>query len=242
MVDAALKGVDRGREDLDFQKVLELVEERYGEMLDRFYAEIARRSGGTVIQKMKDQIGGGAGRRGIIWEHKAPIILGHLMLGKSDSEACSHAKVSTATTRLYRGSYPDWDQAFCAAVDDGFGVFEGEARRRAIDGVSEYVTSAGRVVMDPLNPGSPLIQKKHSDAVLMFLMKGKKPDVYGTRSAVSISGTINIEGSRDALLERLAPILIDLLKDELPALTDESYDSPEEALALGVSVDAEDSD
>lgn len=71
----------------------------------------------------------------------------------------------------------EWDEALAVAVDD---VLEPEAWERAVNGVEEDIMFKGEVV------NTKVVK---SDALLMFLMRGNKPDKY--RENVSVSGTIN---------------------------------------------------
>lgn len=71
----------------------------------------------------------------------------------------------------------EWDEALAVAVDD---VLEPEAWERAVNGVEKNVMYKGEVV------DTEVVK---SDALLMFLMRGNKPDKY--RENVSVSGTIN---------------------------------------------------
>lgn len=225
--------------DEEIQADLDLVEQRYGHFIEDFL-ELLDKRGGQVGDKRRE------GMPGINWHRKAPLYLMHLMLGKSKEEAAKSIGVSMSSVTNYRKQYEPFDQAILAATEDGFEIFEKEARRRSIDGVKSYVTSAGRVVIDPLT-GEPLVEHKYSDAVLMFLMKAKRPEVYGNRTNVSVSGTINIEGARDTLLAKLAPLLTGLLEHTALAVAiAESgrleYDSREEQQAFDLEYTSDEED
>jgi hypothetical protein len=66
--------------------------------------------------------------------------------------------------------------AFKEARDMGGDVLEDEAVRRAHDGVDEPVFYQGEVCG---------VVRKYSDSVLMFLLKGAKPDKYKDRAEVT---------------------------------------------------------
>jgi hypothetical protein len=98
------------------------------------------------------------------------------------------------------------DAEFCAAFDDAMSesaeLLEAEARRRAVDGVAKYVTYRGELVLvgedaqgrvcpafhvvdgrlEP-NPSCvrsrPLVEHAYSDTLLIFLLKGRNPKVFG---------------------------------------------------------------
>lgn len=195
-------------EPYDFSKTLEEVDERYGHLIDAFIDELIARGGSALDRHAPTSVR--KGKPPIPWERVARVYLGHLYLGKSKEEAANEVRISASTIRIYRSQYKTFDEAVGAAIEDGFRVFEREASRRAIDGVRTYVTSGGRVVIDPVT-GDPLTEQRHSDPLLMFMMKAKKPDVYGNKADLNLSGSINIEGARNTLLEKLAPILIGLI-------------------------------
>jgi hypothetical protein len=80
--------------------------------------------------------------------------------------------------KVGRRTVYDWleDKAFKALYDeaheDALDQLEEEARRRAVDGVLEPLVSAGKLVTTV---------KKYSDALLITLLKGKRPDTFRER-------------------------------------------------------------
>ena len=83
--------------------------------------------------------------------------------------------------------------------------------RRAHEGVFEPNTFQGEFVyptrekVDPetgevtiVRGRKPLGVMKHSDALMIFLLKGLRPERYRERASVDVSGTVNIE-----IVERL---------------------------------------
>ena len=69
-----------------------------------------------------------------------------------------------------------WDEALNAAHD----MLEDEAMRRAVEGVDKPVMYKGEVVA---------YEKEYSDQLLMFLLRGNRPDKF--RDNVQVIGTIN---------------------------------------------------
>jgi hypothetical protein len=69
----------------------------------------------------------------------------------------------------------EWEDALNQAAD----LMEKEARRRAVDGVEEPVYQGGVKV--------GAIQK-YSDTLLIFLLKGARPEKFRDRSDISFSG------------------------------------------------------
>lgn len=102
---------------------------------------------------------------------KAAFLLSYAKLGNIKA-ACEAAKVG-------RRTHFEWikaDQEYAAAVlearDLAADVLEEEARRRAVTGVLEPVFQVGEEVGKI---------RKYSDTLLIFLMKGARPEVYRER-------------------------------------------------------------
>ncbi len=75
-----------------------------------------------------------------------------------------------------------FEEAKVAAVDS----LVKEARRRAIQGVEEPVIYQGKLSLDA--DGNPLVIRKHSDVLLIFLLKGMMPETFRERHEVTGSG------------------------------------------------------
>ena len=102
------------------------------------------------------------------------------------------------TTRFTVYGWRDRDAAFAAAwdeaVEEAADLLEAEARRRAHDGVEEPVFYQGDVVGHV---------KKYSDVLLMFLLKGIRPEKY--RENLAVTGTIQVNvGLADRLKDARA--------------------------------------
>lgn len=84
------------------------------------------------------------------------------------------------------------DEAFAAlwddAVEDGMDTLEAEARRRGLEGWDEPVF--GRVGKD--EDGRVGTVRKYSDTLLIFMLKGGRPEKYRERSDVRHSGKIDL--------------------------------------------------
>ena len=85
---------------------------------------------------------------------------------------------------ISRGSVYDWKendpefaQAFQEADEEITELLETTAIQRAVEGVSQPVVYKGRVVRD--KDGQPVeARREHSDALLMFLLKARRPEKY----------------------------------------------------------------
>jgi hypothetical protein len=123
---------------------------------------------------------------------------------------CGNITAAAALVPVSRETVYAWrdeDEGFPARLADAQEEFadrlEHEARRRAIEGVKDYVVSAGRLVYidDPGNPGRqiPLVRQVFSDTLLLAMLKAKRPAEYKDRAAHEITG-------RDG-----APIAVDVV-------------------------------
>lgn len=101
--------------------------------------------------------------------------------------------VAAKAAKIDRTTHYQWlreDSDYAASVDDAMqsaaDLLEEEARRRAFTGVEEPVF--GRVAKD--TDGQIGTIRKYSDTLLIFLLKGNKPDKFRERSEVKHTGAV----------------------------------------------------
>jgi len=96
-------------------------------------------------------------------------------LAETGSVATSAALAGTSRTRVYE--LRKADQEFAGAWEDAEEIaadrLEGEARRRAVEGVEEPLVSAGKLVRD--ENGQPITIRRYSDNLLLALIKAHRP-------------------------------------------------------------------
>ena len=96
-------------------------------------------------------------------------------LSKTGNVTKAAALASTSRTRGYE--LRNRDPAFAAAWQEAEEVaadrLEDEARRRAVEGVSEPLVSAGKLVRD--DDGQPIMVRRYSDKLLLALIKARRP-------------------------------------------------------------------
>jgi hypothetical protein len=103
--------------------------------------------------------------------------------------SCIATGVGRSTAYDERKRNPDFAASWDSALDEATDVLEQEAARRAVHGVDEPVTSGGKLVMvdgevtDPETGEKktvkvPLMVRKYSDTLLIFLLKGARPQKY----------------------------------------------------------------
>lgn len=97
------------------------------------------------------------------------------------SKAAEAAGVSRSTVYLERERNEEFAQRWADIDEAVIETLEEEAKRRALQGVTEPVVSAGKRL------GTV---QKYSDSLMMFLLKAKRPHVYRERVDVAHSGEV----------------------------------------------------
>lgn len=111
--------------------------------------------------------------------------------------ACEAAAVGRSSHYRWLDQDPDYAEEFEQAKADAVDVLEAEARRRAVDGVEElvgwYKGQAGGKI------------RRYSDTLLIFLLKGLRPEVYRERMEVrGFLGKIDFNTLSNEVIERIA--------------------------------------
>lgn len=98
--------------------------------------------------------------------------------GGNVSRACELATIQRRTVYDWRDADRDFATAWDEAVEFGTDELEEEARRRAYMGVDEPVFYQGEEC------GAI---RKYSDTLLIFLLKGRRPDKYRERMTIDVN-------------------------------------------------------
>lgn len=131
-------------------------------------------------------------------------IVSLLASGLFISEISQQLGVPMSVIRRWRSEDHFFNVYYSDAETAYVDTIEKEAIRRAKYGILEPVVANGRVVMDPTtNDTQPLMSRKYSDPMLMFILKGKRREVYGDRQQIEQNTTLNVAGIKDALIERM---------------------------------------
>lgn len=115
--------------------------------------------------------------------------------------ACKAAVIDRVTAYTKRKADPEFRDRWRVALNEAAELLEAEARRRAEHGVDEPVIHQGQLMGSWVNakgevvtkdaPGAkliPLTIKKYSDTLLIFLMKGAKPQKYRDNAKIEHTG------------------------------------------------------
>lgn len=138
--------------------------------------------------------------------------------GAFPSEICQAIDMRTETYRRWRESDKEFDAACADAIEHHLDTIEKEAVRRAVQGVEDVVVSQGRVVMDPASPGKPLKQRRYSDTLIQFILKGRRRDVYGDKVETHQTHAFDLSSARDELARKMGVVA---LPPPVPASPDE---------------------
>lgn len=120
---------------------------------------------------------------------KKRAMLAALALTGNVTAACQKAKVGRRTHYEWVADDEEYAAAVHEAMNEAGDRLEEEARRRAETGVVEPVY--GRVGKD--QDGKIGTVRKYSDTLLIFLLKGAKPDKYRERAEVKHTGRLEHE-------------------------------------------------
>lgn len=126
--------------------------------------------------------------------------LDHIAVGKSVRAAAAAIGVKPHLPYSWRKLDEGFSAAWSAAEEAGTDIIEEEAFRRAVTGVEKPVYRGGEIVGHVAD---------YSDAMLMFLLKSRRPERYGATAKTTGSKTIedlNLEGARDALISKFGAV------------------------------------
>ncbi len=110
-----------------------------------------------------------------------PIFLAALAKRGNISDACKAARIHRSTAYDHQQSDEQFAAAWLVALDEGADVLEAEAHRRSVSGlVRKKFTKDGDPIIDPAT-GKQYVELEYSDTLLIFLLKGARPEKYRDR-------------------------------------------------------------
>jgi hypothetical protein len=104
-------------------------------------------------------------------------------LGQSGNVAlaCRAAGVARSSVYELRNRDPEFAAAWSGALEEACDALEAEARRRAMEGMPQKkFTRSGEPILDP-ETGEQYVERVYSDQLLVFLLKGHRPERYRER-------------------------------------------------------------
>ncbi len=125
-------------------------------------------------------------------------------------DACAAAGIDRSTPYVRKKADPDFAAAWAEAAEDATDLLVREARRRAVEGVRRLKFHQGELIRiqatDPkgkplVKNGEPVmvpyVEHEYSDTLLMFLIKGERPEKYRDNHKVDL----RVEGEVAAVTE-----------------------------------------
>lgn len=120
--------------------------------------------------------------------------------------AADMAETSRSSVYRWRDHDPEFEEAFQLAREDAADILEAEAHRRAVEGVEKPV---GWYMGEP---GGTV--REYSDTLLIFLLKGARPEKY--RDRLDVRGAV-LHLDQNQLSQLPDPLLARIAKGEDPA-------------------------
>ena len=120
--------------------------------------------------------------------------------------ACLQAGIDHTTVYRWQEHDTEFGIRFHQANEEANWLLFGECWRRAMQGEVRYVTSQGKIVIGP--DGEPLTYREKSDRLLELMLKSRLPS-FRERQHVEMSGSVDISGAKEKLLQKLGAINTD---------------------------------
>lgn len=111
------------------------------------------------------------------------------------TESAAAAGVARRTVYQWRDADPEFASAWDDALEQAADAMEAELWRRAVEGVEKPIYQQGMQV------GTV---REYSDTLLIFRLKGARPEVYRERIDNRHSGSVDLKGLSDDELRRIA--------------------------------------
>lgn len=121
------------------------------------------------------------------------------------TRAARETGLSRSTAMRHRAKDPAFAEAWAEALDVGADALEAEARRRAVEGVERPVFGRVATGLD----GQVGVVREYSDTLLIFLLKGCRPEKYRERREISATthGKITVDYVNDWRAEAVPAVL-----------------------------------
>jgi len=115
-------------------------------------------------------------------------------------QSCEHVGLTRQTLYVWREEDPQFYADWKKALAHGAEVLEDEAIRRGHHGYDVQVYHGGKVAG---------VERKFSDTLLIFMLKGAMPDKYSDRLKQDITGKMQISDMADEdLNQRIARLAV----------------------------------
>ena len=123
------------------------------------------------------------------WRNKpwAPVFLVALRQTGVIGKAAKEAQISRNECYLLRDVDPEFRQAWDDALEDSTDSLEEAMLHRARDGVRQYKFDSNGDPLKHPDTGEPYYEDRYSDTVGIFMLKGRRKEIYGENARVDIN-------------------------------------------------------
>lgn len=119
-----------------------------------------------------------------------PAFLAALAATGNITASCDRAGIDRDTFYVHRDRDPEFRAKMRRAIGVATEALEGEARRRAYEGLlRKKFGKGGEPLIDP-DTGEQYAEREYSDTLLIFLLKAHKPRKYRERKEVEHKGKV----------------------------------------------------
>jgi hypothetical protein len=132
------------------------------------------------------------------------VTLAARAIGFSRGGVYAHRQIDDAFAKA-------WEEAEEVAADR----LEAEAWRRGVEGVSEPLVSAGKLVRD--DDDRPMVIQRYSDQLLIALLRAHRPERFRDRVEFDISDRLanRLEAARRRAIAKPEPVTLELTTNEV---------------------------
>lgn len=117
--------------------------------------------------------------------HARALFLDHLLQSANVTASAEVACLDRSTVYRWREEDAGFALAWANALEAATDALEAEARRRAMDGVEEYLTGKNGLIRD--KDGNPVMQRRYSDMLMTQLLRAHRPDKFRDRATVDLN-------------------------------------------------------
>lgn len=123
------------------------------------------------------------------WPVWGKAFIAHFSLTGNSTASAAAAGVTRRAAELLRERDETFRTAWEEAREEAADHLEDEARRRAVDGWDEPVFGSGGTGVGTVEVGTI---RKYDSTLLIFLLKGARPEKYRERFDTKLSGTLDV--------------------------------------------------
>jgi hypothetical protein len=126
------------------------------------------------------------------------IFLNNFVLKKNVAKACKQTGITRGQFNRWIKNDPQFKRDYNDLVEALTDLLLEKAILRASKGTERHKFFKGEMIIDP-RTGKPYVEREYSDSLLMFLLKGLRPDTFGDKNQVEVKTTSQSQFEKEAL-------------------------------------------